>query len=251
MIEEPSFPANGQIRSRVLTEKIRRMKKSLALPSRRYVLRGITAVAAGLGSYALTGAAAELAEELAMTPRVGPGPFYPKTLPLDRDNDLIIVGDGITPAIGQVTHVRGRILSRAGEPIRNALVEIWQVDNNGIYQHTGNARRTARADKNFQGFGQFQTDSTGEYYFRTIKPVAYPGRTAHIHFAVKLKGNERWTTQCYVQGEPRNERDWLYLRVKDPKARESITVDFAPAEDSQIGELAARFDIVLGHTPTA
>ncbi len=230
------------------------MSKSIVLPTRRQVLRGIAigaAGAAGLGSYALFGVTGLFAEELAATPRVGPGPFYPKTFPLDSDNDLIIVSDSITPAIGQVTHLRGRVLSRSGEPIRNALVEIWQVDNNGVYQHTGSARRTARADKNFQGFGRFETDSTGEYYFRTIKPVIYPGRTAHIHFAVKLKGHDMWTTQCYVKGEPKNERDWLYRRVGDQKARELVTVEFAPAENSRIGELAARFDIVLGHTPVA
>lgn len=222
------------------------MSKSIVLPTRRQVLRGITAA---FGSYTLFGVPGAFAEELAKTPRVGPGPFYPKSFPLDSDNDLIIVNDSITPAIGQVTHLRGSILSQSGVPIRSALVEIWQVDNNGVYQHTGSARRTARADKNFQGFGRFETDSTGEYYFRTIKPVAYPGRTAHIHFAIKLQGHAMWTTQCYVKGEPRNERDWLYRRVGDQKARELVTVEFAAAENSRIGELAARFDIVLGVTP--
>jgi len=222
------------------------MSKSIVLPTRRQVLRGI---GASLGSYTLFGIPGVFAEELAKTPRVGPGPFYPRSFPLDSDNDLIIVGDSVTPAIGQVTHLRGSILSQSGEPIRNALVEIWQVDNQGVYQHTASARRNARADKNFQGFGRFETDSTGEYYFRTIKPVAYPGRTAHIHFAVKRKGQDRWTTQCYVKGEPRNERDWLYRRVGDQTARELLTVDFVPVEDSRIDELAARFDIVLGVTP--
>ncbi len=224
------------------------MSKSIVLPTRRQVLRGI---GASLGSYTLFGVPGVFAEELAKTPRVGPGPFYPRSFPLDSDNDLIIVGDSVTPAIGQVTHLRGSILSQSGEPIRNALVEIWQVDNQGVYQHTGSARRNARADKNFQGFGRFETDSTGEYYFRTIKPVTYPGRTAHIHFAIKLKGHDMWTTQCYVKGEARNERDWLYRRVGDQKARELVTVDFAAAENSRIGELAARFDIVLGVTPPA
>jgi len=222
------------------------MKKSILLTGRRQVLRGITA---GIGSSALFGIPGAFAEELAATPRVGPGPFYPKTFPLDSDNDLIIVNDSVTPAIGQITHLKGRVLTRSGEPIRNAVVEIWQVDNKGVYQHTGSARRSARADKNFQGFGRFETASSGEYYFRTIKPVVYPGRTAHIHFAVKLKGQRMWTTQCYVKGESRNEGDWLYRRVGDQKARDLVTVDFAPAEDSQLGELTAQFDIVFGHTP--
>ncbi len=109
----------------------------------------------------------------------------------------------------------------------------------------------AGRDKNFQGFGRFLTGSAGEYYFRTVKPVLYPGRTRHIHFALKMKGREKWTTQCYVKGEPENERDGVFRGIKDPKARESVIVDFAPIKGSRIGELAARFDIVLGFTPEA
>ena len=204
------------------------MSDSIAMPERRRILRRIAVGATGLASYALLGTSGAFAEELFRTPRQSAGPFYPKTIPLDADNDLIVVGDSITPAIGQITHLRGRILNVSGEPIRDALVEIWQVDNNGVYQHTGSERRSARADRNFQGFGRFETGSKGEYYFRTIKPVSYPGRTAHIHFALKLKGHDRWTTQCYVRGELQNERDWLFNRIKDPAARDSILVDFTP-----------------------
>lgn len=189
------------------------------------------------------------AEELIRTPKQTEGPFYPDHLPLDTDNDLLIVNDGITPAVGEITHLSGRILDAKGQPIRNALVEIWQVDNNGVYLHSRDTH--AARDKNFQGFGRFLTGSTGEYYFRTIKPVLYPGRTRHIHFAIKMKGREKWTTQCYVKGEPQNERDGIYKEIQDPKARESVTLDFAPIKTSHIGELSARFDIVLGFTPEA
>src|SRR6185436_16679782 len=188
-----------------------------------------------------------MAEELTRTPKMTEGPFYPDKLPLDTDNDLIIVNDGLTPAVGEITHLSGRILDSRGEPIRNALVEIWQVDNHGVYLHT--ADNHAERDKNFQGFGRFLTGSTGEYYFRTIKPVLYPGRTRHIHYAIKMKGREKWTTQCYVKGEPQNERDGIYKEISDPKARASVTVDFAAVKSSRIGELAARFDIVMGFTP--
>ena len=128
------------------------------------------------------------------------------------------------------------------------LVEIWQVDNNGAYLHDKSANRD-KSDKNFQGFGRFLTGATGEYYFRTIKPVRYPLRTPHIHFAIKMKGREKWTTQCYIKGEQQNERDRIYMGISDTKQRESVTVDFTPITDSRIGELAARFDIVLGFTP--
>lgn len=212
---------------------------------RRFMLR----VGAGFGA-ALFAAPGALAEELTRTPRQTEGPFYPDKLPLDTDNDLLVINDGITPAVGEVTHLGGRILDARGEPLRNALVEIWQVDNNGSYLHTRGAPEGKR-DGNFQGFGRFLTGSTGEYYFRTIKPVPYPGRTPHIHFAVKVKGQEKFATQCYVQGEPRNERDGIFRSLRDPQAREALLVDFAPLEGSKIGELAATFDIVLGFTPEA
>jgi protocatechuate 3,4-dioxygenase beta subunit len=176
------------------------------------------------------------------------GPFYPDRLPLDTDNDLLVVNDAITPAVGEITHLGGRILDSRGEPIRNAVVEIWQVDNHGAYLHSDTSNRQRR-DANFQGFGRFLTGSTGQYYFRTIKPVPYPGRTPHIHFAVKFKGREKFTTQCYIKGHPGNERDGILRRITETKAREAIIVDFAPLADSKMGELAARFDIVLGFTP--
>jgi len=187
------------------------------------------------------------AEELVQTAAVGEGPFYPDKMPLDTDNDLLIINDAITPAVGEITHLTGKILSKAGEPLRNAFVEIWQVDSKGAYIHSGSANRNAN-DKNFQGYGRFLTDSKGNYYFRTIKPVAYPGRTPHIHVAVSQNGHRLFTTQMLINGEKRNERDGLFRAVRDPLARKTILVDFERMKDSKIGELAANFDIVLGRT---
>ncbi len=164
---------------------------------------------------------------------------------MDTDNDLLIINDAITPAVGGITHLSGKFLDMRGDPLRNALVEIWQVDGHGAYLHSRSANRDKR-DANFQGFGRFLTGSSGEYYFRTVKPVPYPGRTAHIHFAVKLSGRDKFTTQCYVKGEPENKQDRILNEIRDPKARESVIIDFSPIKASRIGELAARFDIVLG-----
>ena len=211
--------------------------------NRRRFLRRLT-LGAGLLSVP-----AAFAEELVRTPQQTEGPFYPDHLPLDTDNDLLIVNDNLTRAVGEITHLSGRILDAKGDPIRNALVEIWQVDNNGVYLNTKDDH--AKRDANFQGFGRFMTGSTGEYYFRTVKPVLYPGRTRHIHFALKMKGREKWTTQCYVKGEPANERDGIYKSIQDPKARAAVTVDFTAIQGSRIGELAARFNIVMGFTPEA
>ncbi|HEX7044286.1 MAG TPA: protocatechuate 3,4-dioxygenase [Burkholderiales bacterium] len=212
--------------------------------TRRRILRCLA-----LGALAAATARGTRAAPLIPTPRQTAGPFYPRELPLDRDNDLIVIGERGARAAGLVTHLRGRILDRRGDPVRNAVVEIWQVDANGVYLHPGSAHHDRR-DANFQGFGRFETASSGEYYFRTIKPVPYPGRTPHIHFAVHLKGAPPFTTQCYVAGEPLNERDAVLNSIRDPEARRSVIVPFAPIRASP-SELAARFDIVLGFTPAA
>jgi protocatechuate 3,4-dioxygenase beta subunit len=209
--------------------------------------RFLTRSGLALALFATPGA---FAEELLRTPAQTEGPFYPDHLPLDTDNDLIVINDSLTPAVGEITYVSGRILGPDGEPIRNALVEIWQCDKNGAYLHSGSDNGTKR-DKNFQGFGRFITGSSGEYLFLTIKPVAYPGRCPHIHYAVKMKGREKWTTQCYIKGEPSNERDGVLRGIRDEKQRESVIVDFAPLKGAKAGELAAKFDIIMGYTPAA
>src|SRR5438445_10804134 len=86
----------------------------------------LTRTAAGI--FLFTSAAA-FADELVRTPQQTEGPFYPDKLPLDTDNDLVVINDSLTPALGAVTYLSGRILDSRGDPIRNAVVEIWQVDN--------------------------------------------------------------------------------------------------------------------------
>ncbi|MFZ0710397.1 MAG: protocatechuate 3,4-dioxygenase [Terrimicrobiaceae bacterium] len=213
--------------------------------TRRRFLRGASLSAA---FFAVPGAFAE--ELVRRTPWVTQGPLYPDKLPLDTDNDLIIVNDSVTPAVGQITHLSGRVLDATGEPIQDAVIEIWQVDNTATYLKERSSKGPGTFDPNFQGFGRFLTGSTGEYYFRTIKPVPYPGRPApHIHFLIKTKGREPWTTQLYIKGHPGNQRDGLYRSIGDAEAEEAVTVDFATVKESRIGELAARFDIAPGFTP--
>ena len=187
------------------------------------------------------------AEELTRTANQAEGPFYPDKMPLDTDNDLLLINDSITPAVGEVTHLSGRILSLSGEPIRNAVVEIWQADSTGAYIHTGG--RKEQMDKNFQGFGRFLTGANGQYYFRCIKPTEYVGRPPHIHYAIYANGERILTTQLYIKGDPRNEKDFLFKEAKTATAKSTIVTDFKPIPGSKTGELTANWDVVVGLTP--
>jgi protocatechuate 3,4-dioxygenase beta subunit len=223
------------------------MTGPLSLTSRRLFLAS-AASSTILPFWSVKGA---FADELVRTPDQTEGPFYPNKLPLDTDNDLLIINDNITPSVGQITHLTGKVLDARGNPVKNAVVEIWQCDGNGVYLHTADSdQKKDKQDKNFQGFGRFVTGSSGEYYFRTIKPVPYPGRTPHIHFKVKQGRKSLLNTQLYVKDEARrNAADGIYMSVRDEKQRASITAPFEKLKNSKIGELQANFVIVLGITP--
>ena len=216
------------------------------VPSRRLFL-----ASAAVPLFTARGSFANLLEDLTKTPAQTEGPFYPNKLPLDTDNDLLVINDTITPAVGKITHLTGKVVDTAGNPLKNAVVEIWQCDANGVYLHTDDSGpNKSKQDRNFQGFGRFATGSTGEYYFRTIRPVPYSARPApHIHVKVKKGGKELLCTQFYVKGDMGNEKDGIYRGVRDAKARDAITVPFEPLKGSKIGELTANFVIVLGKTP--
>ncbi|MEM8945859.1 MAG: protocatechuate 3,4-dioxygenase [Planctomycetota bacterium] len=219
---------------------------------RRFLKRGFAVGSAAIGSSLLPvpgiWTPGAFAEALTQTASQTEGPFYPDQLPLDTDNDLLRINDLLTPAVGEVTHLSGRVMNIRGEPMRNVVVEIWQVDSNGTYLHSESSRR-GDYDQNFQGYGRFLTNRKGEYYFRTIKPVMYGSRTPHIHFAVNRGDRRLLTTQCYIKGEPKNERDFVLGRIRDQKLRDSVIVDFRPIADSKLGELSAQFDLILGITP--
>ena len=214
------------------------MSNPVLLPNRRVFLRTLT-----LGVMTLMARGA-CAQALVPTPRQTEGPFYPDKLPFDTDNDLLVINDGLTPAVGEVTHLSGRILDVHGDPIRNALVEIWQVDNQGVYLHSGSANREKR-DVSFQGFGRFLTGQSGEYYFRTIKPVPYPSRPApHIHFAIKMKGRRKSTARVMSKAAGRSTR-WHPQCHRGPTSAPCGHSGFRPAGEVGVGELAARFGRVL------
>jgi len=179
------------------------------------------------------------------TPAQSEGPFYPRELPLDRDNDLTRVSTLATPARGDITELTGTVTDSTGRPQAGLLVEIWQVNAFGRYHHPDD-RRNLPLDPGFQGYGQFATDAQGRYRFRTIRPVSYPGRAPHVHLALSGDGVRRLTTQFYVAGAPENASDFLLNRVRDPVLRASLIVPFKPlAVPAGGATLTAHFDVVL------
>jgi len=213
-------------------------------PNRRLFLGALTA-----SLFTTRGLFAE--QLLLPSPALTEGPFYPDKLPLDQDNDLIKISDSTTPAVGEITHLTGRILNASGSPVKNATIEIWQCDANAVYLHTADSKPKAdQQDKHFQGFGRFTTNANGEYRFRTIKPVPYPGRPSpHIHFKVKQGDRDLLTSQIFIRDHAGNARDGVFAGLRDVVDRELVMADFKPLPDSKLGELACNFDIVLGRTP--
>jgi protocatechuate 3,4-dioxygenase beta subunit len=183
------------------------------------------------GTAALIAAPALLARAQAArrpTPRQSEGPFYPVKLPADVDADLLELRGGARYAHGEPTWLDGTLVDLDGRPLAGGVVEIWQCDHAGRYHHPGDGDR---ADPSFQGFGRTTVGADGRFRFRTLKPVPYSGRTPHIHVKAKLGARELLTTQLYVEGEPRNERDGLWRSLRDPHDREALTRPFRRAAD--------------------
>ena len=206
------------------------------VPQRR---RGLVlaAGAALIASPALQLRAFAQATARRLTPAQAEGPFYPLALPADSDADLLANGT-LRYAQGQPAWVEGSVSDVEGRPVRGAVVEIWQCDQQGHYHHPGDGDR---ADRAFQGFGRVAVDGEGRYRFRTIRPVPYGSRAPHIHVKVKLASRELLTTQLYVQGDPGNARDGLWRGLRGDDERAALTMAFVPGSDG----LRARFPIVV------
>jgi protocatechuate 3,4-dioxygenase, beta subunit len=211
--------------------------------SRREILK-MSAVLTGAAAMCATGAHAQAAG-LPRTPGQILGPFYPlKELPLTADLTRVPGRNG--RAAGQVVNVMGRVLNIAGEPIRDATVEVWQANAYGRYTHPSDTN-PAPLDPNFEGLARLTTDSQGRYQLKTVKPAAYPAgpdliRPAHIHFQVTGR-QDRLVTQMYFENDPHNDKD-PFLNSAGRKTL-LITKLQDPSPEFEPGSKIAMFDMVL------
>jgi protocatechuate 3,4-dioxygenase beta subunit len=177
------------------------------------------------------------------------GPYYPTHDRADEDPDLTRVKGRPGRAEGEVIVVQGRVLDEACKPVAGALVELWQANTHGRYDHEKDAGNPRPLDPNFQSWAEMPTDAEGRFRFRTIKPGSYPVgedgwiRPPHIHFRVSRRGYHELVTQMYFDGEALNDADQIRkeLTVAD---QASVTVAFEPAP-AEPGARIGVFDIRL------
>lgn len=185
-----------------------------------------------------------------VTPSQTIGPFFNLGLVAGSEDDLACKVPGAARAQGTPIVVSGRVFDEDGEPVRKALIEVWQANRWGKYDHPDDVS-DAPLDPNFKGFGRMLTDAEGRYRFRSIKPGAYPNpgydnwmRPPHVHFSIFAAGvMERLITQLYFPGEELNDIDPILNGIEDLEARAALIA--RPLPDEADGSLAYEFNIVL------
>ncbi len=187
---------------------------------------------AGLGAHAAI---------LAPTPSQTEGPFYPRTLPADRDNDLTQIAGRSQAARGTRLYLTGRVLAIDGTPVAGVTLELWQCDSFGRYHHVGDDRMPR--DDAFQGYGTTTTDADGRFSFKTIRPVAYAGRIPHLHFKLRTEAGKSLTTQLYVKGDAIAGDP--VLAMSPAGTQDKLGLALAPASGHEPGAVEATFDFVL------
>jgi len=169
------------------------------------------------------------------------------------DNDLLTnYAKPGESAIGERIIFHGRVLDENARPVPNTLVEIWQANAGGRYRHRMD-RYFAPIDPNFGGCGRTLTDEAGYFFFRTVKPGAYPWRNqvnnwrpAHIHVSVFGSAfAQRLITQCYFEGDPLIPICPIVATIPDKEAIEQLTAKLDLNASIPLDSIAWKFDIVL------
>jgi protocatechuate 3,4-dioxygenase alpha subunit len=168
---------------------------------------------------------------LKQTPSQTVGPFFHNALFFGGENILVT-----ERTRGQRIHIEGRVLDGAGEPVLDAMVEIWQADAQGIFNHPADPR-SSKADKSFRGFGRSETDATGKFWFKTIKPGPVPwddrqNQAPHVNIRVFSRGMLiHVTTRLYFSDESANQADPVLSSIEEPERRQTLIATHEESED--------------------
>jgi protocatechuate 3,4-dioxygenase beta subunit len=168
------------------------------------------------------------------------------------DHDLIKNYAHTGDPIGERIIIHGRVLDENAKPVPNTLVEVWQANAGGRYRHKKDTY-LAPVDPNFGGCGRTMTNSDGYYFFRTIKPGAYPWRNnindwrpAHVHVSVfGAAFCQRLITQLYFEGDPLIPRCPIIQTLSDPDAVDQLTAKLDMNATIPLDTIAYKFEIVL------
>jgi protocatechuate 3,4-dioxygenase alpha subunit len=178
------------------------------------------------------------------TPSQTVGPFFHIALERPEWNDLTTEATR-----GEKIIIEGRVLDGDGAPVDDAMVEIWQANAEGEYDHADDAQADKRGGPSFRGFGRAFTDAQGRYHFTTIRPGRAPGgggslEAPRISVAIFARGLlKQLITRIYFADEPANDTDPVLAGISDPNARRTL---LAVRRDADLGGPAAyTFDILL------
>jgi protocatechuate 3,4-dioxygenase alpha subunit len=175
------------------------------------------------------------------------GPFFPRTFFQPGDNDLTITAHGAPPTRrGETVLLRGRVTRADNLPCVNQILEAWQADAAGRFNHPLDPERHL-ADPDFLGWGRTWTDANGRYEFRTVIPGAYVEagvhRAPHVNLTVMGAGLMRrvQTTMFFPGFEAENAVDPVLSLVPEGRRPRLVAIPDGRAD----GLRAFRFDIRL------
>ncbi len=218
------------------------------LLSRRQALGALIGTTGALIGSAALGRAIEAA--CLLTPSQTEGPFYPVHDQIDKDSDLTQVRGRTGRAKGRAIYIRGLVLDAQCRPIEGAMVEIWQANAVGRYNHPDDQSNRAPLDPDFQGWGKAVTDKEGRYLFKTIVPGSYPAgfmwtRPSHIHYTVHRRNYYPLTTQMYFAGDKYLEKDRIFRDIpRDERKRVVVELE-PPGAEFEPDSRLCRFDLIL------
>jgi protocatechuate 3,4-dioxygenase, alpha subunit len=164
-----------------------------------------------------------MADKLVPTPSQTVGPFFHLGLDRPEWGDLTRGN----PAGERIT-IEGRVLDGDGAPVPDAMIELWQANAAGRYDHPEDRQDDKPLDPNFRGFGRVATDGEGRFRVITVKPGPVPGhgnalQAPHINVAVFARGMLiHLYTRIYFADDPRNGGDPLLSSIDDLAVRGTL-----------------------------